>query len=143
MKLVINDRHGGFGLSRAAVMRYAEIKGITLFPEDDTEYRALGIVHYWLVPAEQRIEYLDSAQFYALSQEQRIEHNKACAAQQLTERDIERNDPVLVQVVEELGDAASGKYSHLTVVEIPDDVKWEIEEYDGKEWVAEVHRTWY
>jgi hypothetical protein len=27
-------------------------------------------------------------------------------------------------------------------VDIPDDVKWEIEEYDGNEWVAEVHRTW-
>jgi hypothetical protein len=28
------------------------------------------------------------------------------------------------------------------VVTIPDDVAWTIEEYDGNEWVAEVHRTW-
>jgi hypothetical protein len=28
------------------------------------------------------------------------------------------------------------------VIEIPDDVEWEVEEYDGLEWVAEKHRTW-
>jgi hypothetical protein len=27
-------------------------------------------------------------------------------------------------------------------VDIPDDVKWQIEEYDGNEWIAESHRTW-
>ena len=32
--------------------------------------------------------------------------------------------------------------SDLKVVEIPDDVEWEIEEYDGNEWVSEVHRCW-
>jgi len=35
-----------------------------------------------------------------------------------------------------------GEYSELKVVEIPDDVKWQLEEYDGLEWVAEKHRTW-
>jgi hypothetical protein len=27
-------------------------------------------------------------------------------------------------------------------VDIPLDIQWTIEEYDGDEWVAEVHRTW-
>ena len=31
---------------------------------------------------------------------------------------------------------------NLKIVEIPEGVRWEIEEYDGKEWVAEMHRTW-
>lgn len=54
-----------------------------------------------------------------------------------------RADPRLVQVVEELGSkAASGRYAGLAVVEIPDGVDWEIEEYDGNEWVSEQHRTW-
>jgi len=48
----------------------------------------------------------------------------------------------LVQVVEELGDIASDGYSELSVVEIPDDVEWYIEEYDGMEHIAEQHRTW-
>lgn len=56
--------------------------------------------------------------------------------------DIARDDPVLVEVVEALGDRANGGYADLEVVEIPDDVEWTIQEYDGNEWVAEVHRTW-
>lgn len=30
----------------------------------------------------------------------------------------------------------------LILEDIPDDVEWEIEEYDGLEWVSEKHRTW-
>ena len=58
------------------------------------------------------------------------------------DRDIPRDDAVLIQVVEELGDAANGFAADLKIVDIPDDVDWEIEEYDGNEWVAEKHRTW-
>ena len=57
-------------------------------------------------------------------------------------RDLDRNDPHLVQVVKELGQEANGSFADLSIVEVPDDVKWQIEEYDGSEWVAEVHRTW-
>lgn len=54
-----------------------------------------------------------------------------------------RADPRLVAAVEELGKAASSSGpTELTVVEIPDDVEWEIDEYDGNEQVAEKHRTW-
>jgi hypothetical protein len=57
-------------------------------------------------------------------------------------REIARDDPDLVAVVRELGDAAGGKCAKLEIVEIPDGVKWQIEEYDGSEHVAEAHRTW-
>lgn len=56
--------------------------------------------------------------------------------------DIERNDPRLIQIVEELGEDAAGYGAMLKIVEIPDDVEWEIDEYDGSEWVAEKHRRW-
>ena len=56
--------------------------------------------------------------------------------------DIERNDQYLVRVIEELGDDANGRFSELKVVNIPDEVEWQIEEYDGLEWVAEKHRIW-
>jgi hypothetical protein len=56
--------------------------------------------------------------------------------------DIERNNQNLVRVVEELGDGVNGRFSELKVVDIPDEVKWHIFEYDGLEWVAEDHRTW-
>lgn len=53
-----------------------------------------------------------------------------------------RNDALLIQVIEELGPKANGRCAELKIVEIPDDVNWCIEEYDGMEWVAEAHRTW-
>jgi hypothetical protein len=56
--------------------------------------------------------------------------------------DIARDDPLLIQIVEEMGEKADGTFASLRIVEIPDDVDWYIEEYDGREWVSERHRTW-
>ena len=57
-----------------------------------------------------------------------------------------RTDPKLVECVEkyikEHTDANGKIHTCLRIVEIPDDVEWEIEEYDGNEWVSEKHRTW-
>lgn len=58
------------------------------------------------------------------------------------DRNIERDDSTLIEVIEELGPMAYGDCSELKIVEIPDGVEWTIEEYDGKEWISEVHRTW-
>lgn len=102
MKVVINRRYGGFGLSKEGQELYCELKGI-----DPGKYNKSFFYYEGLV-----------------------------------EHDIARDDPLLVEVVEVLGEKASGAYAGLKIVDIPDDVKWEIEEYDGMEWVAEVHRTW-
>lgn len=56
--------------------------------------------------------------------------------------DETRNDPFLIQVIEEMKQLAAGAHCTLAIVEIPDDVEWEIGEYDGVEWVREIHRTW-
>lgn len=64
------------------------------------------------------------------------------AKQILDECQIPRDDPALVQVVKELGKEADGCRSALVIVEIPDGVEWQIEEYDGYEHVAEKHRIW-
>lgn len=56
--------------------------------------------------------------------------------------DDDQSNPILVQVVEELGDAANTRFSELKVIEIPGDVKWVVEEYDGLEHIAEAHRIW-
>ena len=56
--------------------------------------------------------------------------------------EIKRNDPKLVECVEILGEKANGRFADLKVVEIPDDVEWEITEYDGLETIEEKHRSW-
>jgi len=54
---------------------------------------------------------------------------------------IPRDDPLLVQVVQELGEEANGDGAELEIVEVPDDVDWVVLEV-GREWVAERHRVW-
>ena len=54
----------------------------------------------------------------------------------------DRTNPALVSCVENLGPIASGKLADLKVVEIPDDVKWQIEDDNGVEIVREISRFW-
>jgi hypothetical protein len=140
MKVVINDCYGGFSLSAAAMKRYLELQGRecyffdngepldfkTLRPRTQEQAEACFLWHAYDIPNPQEIEDRDT--------------------HYISDRDIERNDPLLIQVVEEMGadhcTGASGACAHLKIIEIPDDVEWEIKEYDGTEWVAEVHRTW-
>ena len=57
-------------------------------------------------------------------------------------RSIPRDDEHLIAVVELMGHKANGEYAELKIVDVPDEVNWYIEEYDGREWVAERHQTW-
>lgn len=60
-----------------------------------------------------------------------------------SERLISRDDPVLIGIVKELGEDSFGRFAELKIVQIPADVQWQIDEYDGLEWVAEQHRCWH
>jgi hypothetical protein len=138
MKIVINRCHGGFGLSVEAEERYLELKGIKVWPEKDTRF---GFVTYWTVPPEEQVT--RPVDFHYMPPEYRKVYNETYREQTFDMYSIERNDPVLVQLVEELGEKASGHYADLKIVEIPEDVNWEIEEYDGLETIREVSRTWF
>ena len=56
--------------------------------------------------------------------------------------EIDRTHEGLVKAVKELGSKANGRFSELKIVEIPDNIEWEISEYDGIETVEEKHRKW-
>lgn len=115
MKIVINGDHGGFGLSDEAFEEYLKRSGIEYEKREDFRLRSIVSVN-----------------FYRKGEEEGI----------LLDYDIPRDDPVLVSIVEEMGEDSFSKYAYLKVVEIPDDVEWEIKEYDGMEHIAEKHRTW-
>lgn len=53
-----------------------------------------------------------------------------------------RTDPILIECVEELKEQASSAVSKLVVVEIPDDMDYVIDNYDGIETLHENVRTW-
>lgn len=137
MKVVINRCYGGFGLSEKAIRRYLEIKDQKVWVEPDKWDNT-----YWLVAPEDRMNRKSGEDFYSMSIEDRIQHNRKLSEETFYYGNVERDDPVLVQVVEELGKEANGNCAKLEIVEIPDDVDWEIDEYDGIEHIAEKHRTW-
>lgn len=119
-----------FRLSCEAVVRYCEKMGIVVYPEETDD----GYTEYWLIepegrPASDSQEYIDKFE-----------------EQHFLTSSIERNDPMLVEVVKELGTKrASDGYSNIVIVTIPEDVDWFIAEndWDGMEWVQERSRSWY
>jgi hypothetical protein len=141
MKVVINRCFGGFGLSEAAYERLIE----------------------WCVPVRAYVEQERDPETH-LYQPQPLNDGEIIFDRALGTRAVRpdldaamlalggrywdgwtsenRGHPLLVRVVEELGDKASGQFAELVVVEIPDGVDYEIDEYDGNEHIAEKHRTW-
>ncbi len=153
MKVIINAGFGGFGLSPAAVKRIAELKGrpCFLFKQESGfngpfiplveggKKGPLGIFYAFDIPNPNEV--LKDGDWSELTMEQRCARNEKFRSHSLAD-DPERNDPHLVQAVEELKTLANGQHATLKVVEIPDGVEWEIDDYDGSETIREKHRSW-
>jgi hypothetical protein len=92
----------------------------------------------------QRIVINDCYGGFGLSDRAIIEYKKLAGITDADfyDRDIPRDDPYLVKIVKEMGMSANGAHANLKIVEVPAGVDWIVSEYDGAEWVAEVHRTW-
>ena len=112
--VVINAQYGGFGLSRDAQLVYLERSGI----------------NYTLVDRQDQLSNKRYGPIILVN------------GKHWYDKDIKRNDPVLVSLVEELGSRSWGEHAQLKLVKVPAEVEWQIDEYDGREWVSERHRTW-
>lgn len=53
-----------------------------------------------------------------------------------SDRDIARNDPALIQVIEEMGPDANGSCANLRIAELDAGTLYRIDEYDGNESVV-------
>jgi hypothetical protein len=112
--IVINTCHGGFGLSRDAQIAFLERSQIS----------------YTLVSRDDR------------HSNERYGPMIMVKGKHWYDKDIARDNPILVTLVHELGPAVNGEHARLKVVRVPADVVWQIDDYDGKEWISEKHRTW-
>ena len=130
-KVVYNACYGGFGLSKEACQRYWDIKGQQVWIENDTQFISLGLFTVWLVAPEDRIPAKGGDDFYSMNIDERVAYNQAYSKQTWYYNNVDRHDPVLVQVVEELGDKANGEYAKLRIDEV--DGPYRIDEYDGNE----------
>lgn len=117
-KIVINTCFGGFGLSEKAFEMLLNRKSIP-FEKQDSGYSLIGPDYYQPGHLGDKDYYISEYSYY---------ENRA--------------DSDLVAVVEELQKDANNWASELKVVEVPDDVEWHINEYNGLEHIAEDHRTW-
>ena len=145
-KVVINACFGGFGLSDAAYEKLIEW-GVPVrkYVEQERD-EATGL---WKPQPLNQGEVIFDRELTLLGEDRTNDLYHQYKPNALTGRywdtwiDKRRDDARLVRLVEELGDAASSRVARLRIVEIPDDVEFTIEEYDGREHIAETHRTWH
>lgn len=139
MKIVINDVYGGFGLSSLAEVEYAKLMGFNVYRYTQTQYK-----HKHGKDLYEKVDQLDENFITSTFKEDKGDSftEFPVDSSYWYSSDIERDDPKLVEVVERLGEAANGDFADLKIVDIPDDVEWDIIDYDGMEYVAEKHRTW-
>lgn len=131
MKIILNKCYGGFDVSDEAYELYAEKKGLTLYPywddfKNEKMQKGLGNITYYFIK-----DFGDS-----------VENDKMNWTTNLYLDSKYRDDPTLIEVVEELGEKASGRYGHLVVVEIPDGMDYVIDDYDGIETLHENVKVW-
>jgi hypothetical protein len=117
-RVAINRCFGGFGISDEAFEKLLGRKGIA-FDKVENESKLMGATYYQAGHAGDDDYYIGEYDYYN-----------------------DRSDADLIAIIEEMGESANSWASKLSIVEIPDDVKWHIHDYDGMEHVAENHRTW-
>lgn len=160
LRVVINDKHGGFGLSAKAILWLME-RGSTLIKTATLgEYGIEETVEQIKQIAEDdgyKFSHVDGDLYACWYGSALVDVAKGVVHTANVRTPYNENDwqlqtirvrthPDLITVVETLGEEASGQYASLKIVDIPDiDVSErdiQISEYDGAEWVAERHRTW-
>lgn len=138
-KVVINDCYGGFGLSPIAVKRFYELKGIPIYFYTYDRSTLYGKDHrlreckYIKVNPED-LEGRDP--FIVVTKDLGASFMRPynSSIKEITWCEPERTDPILIQVVEELGEKANSSFSHLKIDEFSGN-KYRICEYDGLEYI--------
>ena len=127
IKIVINAGYGGFGLSQLCVEFMAERDHKLAQKELDTFNSPFDPV--------------EDASYIKAGFKERSWYGYGAIVDG-NYQSYKRTDPLLIEAIEHLGKLASGDCATLKVIEIPDDIKWHIEDYDGFEHIAEDHQTW-
>ncbi|MBC1474941.1 hypothetical protein HB852_09955 [Listeria grandensis] len=141
MKLVVNRCYGGYVLSSKAVLRVLDLKRKTVFAyvqtnADDLEREAENfkrIDKTFEEGAWDFISYFDRPLDLCMNGD--ISYDELRHIESI-DTDFDRDDPELLQVVEELGIEASTVISKLEIIEIPDNHEYYIDDYDGVERVV-------
>ncbi len=140
MRIIVNKCHGGFGLSDKAYERLGEL-GIPIRKYIQEKRGKDG--RFKRVPENEGEVIFDrrlSPHEAKFTTREKYEEFMGRYWDAWT-RDT-RSHPLLLQVVKELGKKSWGQHAKLEIVEIPDGVDYEIDDYDGIETIHEKHRSW-
>jgi hypothetical protein len=129
VRVVYNRCYGGFSLSQEACKRYWELRGKEVWVEQDKQFKSPDMFIVWLVPPEERVQ----KDWATMTMQERMDYNRKHSEQTWYYDNVDRHDPILVQVVEELGDKANGSCAKLAIEEVSG--PYRIDEYDGYETV--------
>ncbi len=113
MKVAINQCYGGFSISYRALDEILTRKGIKF---DRVHFGNGRHFSYYT----QGCEHTDANY---------IRHNHLLLG-------ADRTDPILIEVIEELGEDANGHLAHIVIMDIPDSTEWHIVNDDGMEHVV-------
>ena len=114
MTVILNKTYGGFRISAAAMAAFLTLKGIQ-YTTKETEFDTE------FIGADGKKIFLEGLFKTELAL---------------------RTDPDLIQVVTALREESWGNCAKLALIEVPDGIPVAIADYDGVEWVEEIHRTW-
>lgn len=126
-KIILNKCYGGFELSKKAYELYAKKKGLELYVYTMT-----------IENNKCKYKYSDGSDFFIVYFTKNFGNNVEISKEDyekyvLSLREEAREDKTLIEVVEELGEEASGTFEELEIVEIPDNAFFIIDNYDGIE----------
>ena len=141
-KVILNKCFGGFDVSPKAYQLYAMYKGYShLYKYQPTS--SLNNVTYKLVDLfDEHLLHFYVTKYFGKEFSKNDISKEDWEKHILYLNDDNREDDILIKVVEELGDEASGRFGQLVVVQIPDDLDYVIDNYDGIEILHARVETW-
>lgn len=141
-KVILNKCYGGFGASYLAHKLYAKKKynvdeifiykwtknGYVKICSDTIDKKLFRFYSFYSIK--------DFGDFITHEERDKIKDSF------LLLDDKYREDPIFIEVVEELGEKANTFCSDLKIVEIPDDLDYVIDDYDGIETLHQKVQEW-
>lgn len=150
MKILVNKCYGGFGVTVEVIKELVKMGSDAIESETPKSYYGGENENYkgakdWEQEWNEDFKGYKSIGDGFLAHERGYNIYKDGIIHNLKSRyDNElRTNKDLIAVVESIGvEKASDTFAKLAIVDVPDDIEWEIDDYDGMETVREKHRTW-
>lgn len=144
MKVVINVCYGGFGVSTAALIELIKMKSELVKIVPIEKFSGCKNLQEYRKKNPYRVRNCNiKVRGFERDNSPDVLFKKDMVYTPKDGRFLSfRSHNDLIEIVEKLGKKSWGEFAELKIIEVPDDVDWIVDEYDGRETVEEVHRSW-